>query len=95
MWQYLEAGLVVTAGGGDSTTGISGVEAMNALNQPVHRSADFPGGSAVKNLPAVQEMLVGKIPLDKEIATHFSILAWESPGTEDLGGLSPQGHNLD
>ena len=43
MWQYLETGLVVTAGGGDSTTGISGVEAMDALNQPVHRSADFPG----------------------------------------------------
>ena len=98
MWQYLETCLVVTAGGGDSTTGILGVEATDALNQLVHRSAGFPGGSAVKNLPAVQEMrvrlLVGKIPLNKEIATHFSILAWESPGTEDPGGLQSMGSQL-
>ena len=30
---------------------------------------------------------VGKIPLEKEMATHSSILAWEIPWTEDPGGL--------
>ena len=41
----------------------------------------FPGGSVVKNLPAVQETQVqslgGEDPLEKEMATHSSILAWE------------------
>ena len=31
-------------------------------------------------------------PLEKEMATHFSILAWEIPWTEDLAGYSPWGH---
>ena len=31
-------------------------------------------------------------PLEKEIATHFSILAWEIPWTEDPGGYSPWDH---
>ena len=30
---------------------------------------------------------VGKITLEKEMATHFSILAWEIPWTEEPGGL--------
>ena len=30
---------------------------------------------------------VGKIPLEKEMATHPSILAWEIPWTEEAGGL--------
>ena len=30
---------------------------------------------------------VGKTPLDKEMATHSSILAWEIPRTEEPGGL--------
>ena len=40
---------------------------------------DFPGGSAVKNLPAMQEMWVQSLgeedPLEKEVATHSRILA--------------------
>ena len=46
----------------------------------------FPGGSAVKNLPAMQktqEIWVQSLgwddPLEKEMATHFSILAWRIP----------------
>ena len=39
----------------------------------------FPGGSAVKNLPAMQETWVRSLgwedPLEEEIATHSSILA--------------------
>ena len=30
-------------------------------------------------------------PLEEEIATHSSILAWRIPWTEESGGLSPQG----
>ena len=45
----------------------------------------------VKNPLAVQEMRVQSLsqedPLEKEMATHSSILAWEIPWTEELGGL--------
>ena len=50
----------------------------------------FPGSSAVKNLRAMQEMqetqvwfLGWKDPLEKEMATHSSIVAWEIPWTEE------------
>ena len=58
----------------------------------------FPGGSLVKNPPATQEMqewwvqsLGREDPLEKEMATHSSILAWESPWTEEPGGLQSMG----
>ena len=45
----------------------------------------------VKNLPAMQETLVQSLdwedPLEKEMATHSSILAWKTPWTEEPGGL--------
>ena len=45
----------------------------------------------VKNLPAMQEMQVRSLgqedPLEKEMATHSSILAWEIPWTEEPGEL--------
>ena len=51
----------------------------------------FPGGSVVKNLPAMQEtqipFLGWKDPLEKEMATHSNIPAWEIPWTEEAGGL--------
>ena len=31
-------------------------------------------------------------PLEKEMATHSSILAWRIPWTEEPGGYSPKGH---
>ena len=34
---------------------------------------------------------VGKIPLEKGMATHSSILAWEIPWTEKPGRLHPRG----
>ena len=43
----------------------------------------------VKNPPAMQETWVRSLdqedPLEKEMATHSNILAWESPWTEELG----------
>ena len=48
-------------------------------------------GSVVKNLLAAQGMQVPSLgqedPLEKETATHSSILAWKIPWTEELGGL--------
>ena len=45
----------------------------------------------VKSLPAMQETWIRSLgwedPLEKEIATHFSILAWEIPWTEEPDGL--------
>ena len=32
-----------------------------------------------------------KDPLEKGMATHFSVLAWEMPWTEEPGGLQPMG----
>ena len=32
-------------------------------------------------------------PLEEEVATHFSILAWQIPWTEEPGGLQRVGYN--
>ena len=54
-----------------------------------------PGGSRIKNLPAVQETGVQSLgredALEKQMATHSSILAWDIPWTEETGGLHPWG----
>ena len=49
----------------------------------------FPDSSAVKNLPtnAGDTALGWEDPLEKEMATDSSILAWEIPWTEDPDGL--------
>ena len=45
----------------------------------------------LKHLPAMWETWVRSLgwedPLEKEMATHSSILAWRIPWTEELGGL--------
>ena len=49
----------------------------------------------VKRLPAMQETWVPSLgredPLEKEMATHSSILAWKIPWTEEPGGLQSMG----
>ena len=49
----------------------------------------------VKNPPAMQETWVQSLgwedPLEKEMATHSSILAWEIPWMEEPGGLQSTG----
>ena len=63
----------------------------------------FPGGSVVKNPSPMQEMWVQFLgredPLEKEMATHTSSLAWKIPGTEQPGRLQSMelqrvGHDL-
>ena len=55
----------------------------------------FLGGSAVKNLPAMQETWVRSLgwedPLEEEMTTHSSILAWKIPWTEEADGLQSMG----
>ena len=52
----------------------------------------------VNNLPAMQETWVQSLgredPLEKEMATHASILAWRIPWTEDAGGLQSMGSQI-
>ena len=56
---------------------------------------EFSGPSLVvqmvKNLPAMQDTQIQSLgqedPLEKEMATHFSILVWKIPRTEEPGGL--------
>ena len=49
----------------------------------------------VKNLPAMQERVVQSLgqedSLEKEMATHSNIIAWEIPWTEEPGGLLSMG----
>ena len=49
----------------------------------------------VKNLPAMQEIQVLSLareePLEKEMATRSSIIAWRIPRTEETGGLQSMG----
>ena len=55
----------------------------------------FPCGSEEENLPAMQETQVQSLgqedPLEKEMATHSSVLAWRIPWTEEPGGLQSMG----
>ena len=49
----------------------------------------------LKSLPAMWETWVRSLgqedPLEKEMATHSSILAWRIPWTQELGGLQSTG----
>ena len=49
----------------------------------------------LKRLPGIQETQVRSLgqedPLDKEMATHFSTLAWKIPWTEEPGRLQSMG----
>ena len=58
----------------------------------------FPSGSAVKSPPVMQKTeetwawsLGREDPLEEEVATHSSILAWRIPRTEEPGGLQTTG----
>ena len=58
----------------------------------------FPGGSDGKESGYLGSMLEAGVqslgqqgPLEKEMATHSSILAWRIPWTEEPGGLQSLG----
>ena len=55
----------------------------------------FPVAQRLKRLPAVQDTCVRSLgredPLEMEMATHSSILAWRIPWTEEPCGLQSMG----
>ena len=59
-----------------------------------YKIVSFLDDSVVKNPPAKQETLVQSLgwedPLEKEMATHSSILVWEIPWTEKLQSMGSQ-----
>ena len=59
------------------------------------RGGGLPSGSAEKNPPATQEMLVRSLgwedPLEEGTAAQCSLLAWRIPWTQEPGGLWPMG----
>ena len=51
-------------------------------------NSGFPGDSVVKIPPGTRVQSLGwEDPLEKEMSTHSSILAWETPWTEEKGRL--------
>ena len=59
----------------------------------IHYKYIFLDGADVKKLPAMQDMQMWSLgwedPLEKEMTTHSSILAWEIPGQRSLARYSP------
>ena len=61
----------------------------------VFSNLGFPGGSAVKNLPAMQQTWVRSLgqedPLEKGTTIYSSIPDWRIPWTEEPSGLQSMG----
>ena len=76
-------------GGQESKVGFAGSKGK------LPRSWGFPGGSDSKesacNMRDQVRSLGLEHPLEKGMATHSSILAWEIPWTEEPGGLQSMG----
>ena len=84
---------------GESTQDLAQDHILHALPQTNEAGSQafwgFPGGSAVKNPPVMEETWVQSLgredPLEKGMATHSSILTWEIPWTEEPDGLQSTG----
>ena len=68
---------------------------MTAAMKLKDASLGFPGGSEVKtsacNAGDLGSILEWEDPLEKEMATRSSTLAWRIPWTEEPGGLQSMG----
>ena len=66
------------------------LDVASAASRGRPNEGGIPSGSVVKNPPAIQETWVQSLgredPLEKEMATHSSILAWETQGRGSLVG---------
>ena len=67
----------------------------HAVLQKKKKASIFLVAQTVKHLPTMRETRVLSLgredPLEKEMATHSSILAWKIPWTEELGWLLSMG----
>ena len=76
---------------------MGGVPIASDTTKPSRFTISFdPWASLVaQHLPAMWETWLRSLgwedPLEKEMATHSSILAWRIPRTEELGGLQSMG----
>ena len=71
---------------------------LSDLSTMTHHKMGFPGGSVVKNLPAVKETqetwdrsLDQDDPLEEGMETYSSISIWRIPWTEELSRLQSIG----
>ena len=78
--------LVDSAGECDETASWLGVSSL-LINVVCQRPKSFPGGAVVKNPWSLGQ----EDPLEEEMASHASVLAWEIPQTEEHGGLQSMG----
>ena len=78
-----------------TTQGINCLNPSSVIEEPYRLLWASLVAQSVKNLPAVQETRVLSLgwedPLEKEMATHCSILAWKISWTEEPGGLQSMG----
>ena len=78
-----------------TTQGINCLNPSSVIEEPYRLLWASLVAPSVKNLPAVQETQVLSLgwedPLEKEMATHCSILAWKISWTEEPGGLQSMG----
>ena len=74
---------------------VSGRSPGEGIGYPLQYSWASLMAQLVKNPPAMQKTrdryLGWEDPLEEEMATHSSILAWEIPWAEELGGLQSMG----
>ena len=65
------------------------------MSRPMEVQGDSPVAQRLKHLPAMRKTWVRSLgredPLEKEMATHSSILAWRIPWTEKPGELQSMG----
>ena len=70
-------------------------EVTSASSDARYPALSFPGGSEIKasacNAGDLGLTPGQEDPLEKEMATHSSILAWKIPWTEESGGLQSTG----
>ena len=73
----------------------SGRSAGEGIGYPLQYSGASLVAQLINNLPAMWETLVRSLgwenPLEKEMATHSSILAWRIPWMDEPGGLQSTG----
>ena len=63
------------------------ITAAKPFCNTLYSTKNFPGGSVVKILLAVQGMRVRPLGWEDQMAAHSSILAWRIPWTEEPDGL--------